>query len=519
MTLPPSAGLLWRNKPAWPKLASAATALSSLWPLTLISLLAVVYGLTIAPGLTWANQGDDGGDLITAAATLGVAHPTGYPTYLLLARLFQLLPIGNLAFRTNLLSAASAIGATLGVRAIILELFSTEAKTFPPQAAAWLGALAFGLSSLLWSQAIIAEVYALHALGLTLVLLATLRLTRQAAYTRHSVDRGLAFAVGLALGNHLTTLLALPPYLLATLYRGWRTQRRETAILWLCLAAGAGVYLYLPLRAAAHPPINWGGAFTLRGLWWVISAEPYRGLAFAAPWAEVISRIYAFFTTDLPHQFGWAGILFGLRGVWLAPTRAKATLGWLALSSAAFAIGYKTSDYFVYLLPVYLVFAIGIGLAWKALLDWASERNQVSPKGRNLVSRGLMVTALATLAYPAIFTGPAISAQTNDQAETFLKSVFQQAPPGALVVTQSDRDSFALWYGHFALRERSDLIIVVERLLPFHWYQADLQVVYPGLKLPTGSAITAKALAQINQRRLCRTTPNTASPITCLATN
>src|SRR5512134_545866 len=70
--------------------------------------LAIAYASTLAPGITWANNGTDSGDLITAAATLGVAHPTGYPTYLLLARFFQLIPVGSLAFRTNLLSALFA---------------------------------------------------------------------------------------------------------------------------------------------------------------------------------------------------------------------------------------------------------------------------------------------------------------------------------------------------------------------------------------------------------------------------
>src|SRR5262245_26488949 len=66
--------------------------------------LVLAYLSTLAPSITWANSGADSGDLVTAAATLGVAHPTGYPTYLLLAHLFQLLPLGDPAFRTNLLS-------------------------------------------------------------------------------------------------------------------------------------------------------------------------------------------------------------------------------------------------------------------------------------------------------------------------------------------------------------------------------------------------------------------------------
>ena len=53
-----------------------------------LSLLAVYLG-TLAPGLTWANFGSDEGDLIAASATGGVAHPTGYPVYLLAARVFK----------------------------------------------------------------------------------------------------------------------------------------------------------------------------------------------------------------------------------------------------------------------------------------------------------------------------------------------------------------------------------------------------------------------------------------------
>jgi hypothetical protein len=129
-----------------------------------------------------------------------------------------------------------------------------------------------------------------------------------------------------------------------------------------------------------------------------------------------------------------------------------------------------------------------------------------------------MVVALAGLTYQATLTSPTVSAQANNEAESFLQSVLQQAPAEALVVTQNDRDSFALWYGRFALHERTDLIIVVERLLPFKWYQANLQAIYPSLKWPTGSRVTAGALAHLNQLHFCRTTPNTPSPITCLAT-
>src|SRR5688500_577949 len=87
--------------------ASTSRGLSALAPVLRVgAALGCVYAYTLAPGITWANDGADSGDLVAATATLGVAHPTGYPAYLLLARLFQLIPIGDLALRSTIFSAA-----------------------------------------------------------------------------------------------------------------------------------------------------------------------------------------------------------------------------------------------------------------------------------------------------------------------------------------------------------------------------------------------------------------------------
>src|SRR5437762_3277993 len=66
-----------------------------------------VYVRTLAPTVA----GGDSGELITAAYTLGVAHPPGYPLYTLLAKLFTLIPIGTIAWRVNLFSAVCGAGA------------------------------------------------------------------------------------------------------------------------------------------------------------------------------------------------------------------------------------------------------------------------------------------------------------------------------------------------------------------------------------------------------------------------
>jgi hypothetical protein len=119
----------------------------SLPPLILTISLSAVYLHSVAPGLSWANDGSDGGDLIAAAATGGVAHPTGYPLYLLLARVFQFLPFGSLAFRTNLLSAVPTVSSSALVYLLVRDSLSNQDET-NPWAAALAAGYGFGLAPL-----------------------------------------------------------------------------------------------------------------------------------------------------------------------------------------------------------------------------------------------------------------------------------------------------------------------------------------------------------------------------------
>ncbi|MBC7222995.1 MAG: DUF2723 domain-containing protein, partial [Anaerolineae bacterium] len=64
------------------------------WPaLASFGLVLALYGVTAAPSLTWAHDSADGGELLAAAQTLGVAHPPGYPTYLPLLHGWTRLPL------------------------------------------------------------------------------------------------------------------------------------------------------------------------------------------------------------------------------------------------------------------------------------------------------------------------------------------------------------------------------------------------------------------------------------------
>jgi hypothetical protein len=598
--------------------------------LAVLALLGTAYARTLAPSITWANDGADSGDLVAAAATLGVAHPTGYPTYLLLARLFQFLPIGDLALRVNLLSAAAAALAALSVYALVTRLAVAEPpalvqnqETFsanhqdtktpsiafkalmtwclggsfprasleialerrggedtkmrgssPRRLVAAAAALALGLSPIFWSQAVIAEVYTLHALFAGLILLWILQALRGVVRDGW-IGRLQAVAVGLALGNHVTIAPLALIWLVAPLAAGRTTddegrttndERRPTRndegpviayhlssivyrLLWVGI--GALVYLYLPLRAAARPPINWGNAQSWQGFWWLVSGQPYRGFAFGVAPSLLGGRAAAW-AVLLMQQFGWIGLALGFVGLLYGAPRDRRFV-WLTAALAvlysAFALSYDSYDSYTYLIPVYLIFAAWIGLGALALLE-AVERSEARvfrvfvalfhktaepqnrrfevPQFRNselarskpesrlraLLAALLLVVMLARA--PA--TALQVDASADRRATDFAARALAAAPNRAIVLAQADRDIFALWYAHYALGRRPDLIVIAEPLLAFGWYRENLRAVEPGLALPEpGERAWPQLLASANPGRgpVCRSDADDSAALAC----
>src|SRR3954451_21166255 len=109
----------------------------------------------VAPGLYLG----DAGELTTAAFTLGVAHETGFALWCLLAKALTLLPIGEIAFRVNVLSALSGAVAAMLAFQLVRALAAPEGRA--AGAAAGVGAAALLLSGFtFFRDAGVADVYA-----------------------------------------------------------------------------------------------------------------------------------------------------------------------------------------------------------------------------------------------------------------------------------------------------------------------------------------------------------------------
>lgn len=476
-------------------------------PLILAVSLLAMYLRTMAPGLTWAHDGSDGGDLITAAATGGIPHPTGYPLYLLLARLFQYLPVGSLAFRTNVLSAVATVFAAVLVYGLVWSA-STNAGENQDWLAGLAAGYAFGAAPLIWSQAVITEVYGLHGMLSALTVFLYVRPAPLSISSQKRLDSWRGLTLGLAIGNHISIVLLLPVALvLGCVNVGG--QPGEVSAPWLSkmrwnqaalmrqlgmLVAGLSIYLIIPMRAMANPPVNWGNVVTPTRFWWLVSGQLYQDYYLAWNLPATWERLQAA-AALLVQQFGMPGILLGLVGLILfgKPSRLFLLTGWMAVLFTVFAVVYRSNDSYVYLMPAFLAFAVWIGLG---VIGLSNQFKRWSIPVKIVLS----LLFMTYLVIQSITQFNRVDASTDTRAESFGGQVLRVAPEHALLFARGDRAIFALWYFHFALGERPDVSVVAEDLLHFDWYQENLRAVYPSLLVP-GPFPWAETVALANPSR------------------
>jgi hypothetical protein len=471
----------------------------ALIPLALFVVSLSLYLVTMAPTITWQHDGYDAGDLITAAYTLGIPHPTGYPTYMLLGKLMTLLPVGDVAYRMNLLSACSA--------AVAVSLLYLAARMTLPRVpmAMWASlAAAFWLagSRIFWSQALITEVYAFNALLFAVLLLLCLRLSQQASdqvpegAARQDVLRTtarIACIYGLSLGNHLTIAFSAP----LLLWHGWQVHKRrllsarQWATVAAALAVGLAVYAYLPLRAGREPLMNWGDPRTLRGLVWMVSGGIYRPFVMALPLAQWPTRLLAW-AGLLRQQFGVAGTALGLLGIWAHARRNASQAEILLLTFALYSLyaaGYNTTDSYVYLLPVYSLFALWIAHGAVFVLHSPGQTRAVAVALAAL----LLLLPLVTLRA----NWPLVDLHNDRSAHDYGTQVFAQVPDDAIVISATDPHTFTLWYFARVVVNRPLVAVVDRDLLIYDWYVAGLQRRYPWLRWPLASPAATPSVEQL----------------------
>lgn len=457
-----------------------------------------LYVSTMSRGITWLNTGPDGGDFISAARAWGVPHPTGYPTYTVLLRIFgDVVAIGDQAFRANLFSALVGsiavpfvfVAALRLLRSIpVAEVGDRRSVT----AAALLAALAFGTSRLFWSQSTITEVYTLNALFGSVLLVLTLGVVGDVAAGRLSIRSRtlMALLLGVGLGNHTTLGLAATPFGIWVLWLVWRRFGWRGVLDWrpvVGLLAGLSVYLYVPIAASGAPIVSWGSPDSFEGFRWLISGTIYRPYAFGLS-SELLSGRIATIAELLFTQFTVFGTVIGIAGlmaIWTYSREFVIASVVSALTVTVYAVAYDTVDSFIYLITVFMLFslwiAVGTAVMGQGIKRYAARVSRLNGVQRQ-VYVGTFVAVLLVVPVWSVASGwGELNLSDKDGPAKYAEETIAKAAGG--VVLAEEPELFALVYQAQVADPELDVMVVGPIMLHHDWYWDQL-VQYYGDRMP-----------------------------------
>jgi hypothetical protein len=512
-------------------------------PIVLAALVAasafVVYLFTLAPTVDFI----DDGELTTACWTLGICHPTGYPFFTLIGWVFAHLPIASsVILRMNLMAAFfTALGAggmvmlayevfrfwmperaarpaakgtqkTKGTKGpaqrkapvakVISEKIEPAIKETPHELAlfaAFATGIAAAFSSTWWSQSTSIEVYPVHLFLVPIVLTFFLRMLRNEETEKVERD-GKLFALVLALSfaNHMTTVLLAPAclYMFFARYGFARLSWRRILHLAPFFLAGLAVYLYMPIRSAMFPPMDWGHPSTLGAFLRHVTGGQYKIWMFTGGGAA--AKQWSYFWQRVPHEFTIVGALLALTGIYgmfmcgvARRTHVLAFTLLLFFGCLLYAINYDIHDIDSYFLLAFLAVALWVGagllrVAQVVVVTFRSrslsEDSAKSSDSLPNANRGLKPTT--TIAIAAALLGAfeigmnysEVDESGNYFVEDMTKNMLTNLPPNAIVFsTLWDFWVSGAFYYQMVEHLRPDVLVIDKAMLRDRpWYYAQL---------------------------------------------
>jgi hypothetical protein len=493
-----------------------------------------IYALTVSPTVSFV----DSGELSTTLSEPGIVHPPGYPLYTLMGYVVTRFPWAEPAWWVNMLSVFWG-GLAIGFFCMVITAFGRyyqwqraertsllkerrasakrgqKREAIPrselqseagwrPNLPFWAviiggaaGSSLLAVSTTYWSRATQAKMYSLHYALIAIFLFAAVNVRWSIEREDQQLTRRwlilLSIAFGLGLTNHLTILLIVPGALCLVLL-GADSMRRAKDLLrywaWIfpALAAPLLLYLYLPLRSSQEPLMNWGSPDNPGAFWRHISGWQYRvnfGLSF-----EDVPRVTEYLAQQwIIASWGIAALAaVALVLLWRKSVPPAIATLLIVVTVVLFSVAYEVSETDAYMVPVYLVFSLWIGLLPPLLLDTAIGYD--TPKGNvvtffsNRPQTLVIVSGVLLLSLIEVLLLAQYGRQdrSGDRlAEQFARNVFSELPEQSILLTDYWDFYSPTIYMQNVRRERPDLRIVDITLVRYPWYADYLEKYSPEL--------------------------------------
>ncbi|MBV6422204.1 MAG: hypothetical protein DAHOPDDO_03493 [Ignavibacteriaceae bacterium] len=451
----------------------------------------IIYLFTLAPSVVQI----DSGELTAVQATLGIAHPTGYPLFTMIGYLFSLIPLPfSKIFQLNILAAIyCSIGVgvfTYTIKYCLDNILVFRKKNLSKESAkkekkkskeqstekqieipenfklitAVFGGLSLAFSRTFWFQSTSVEVYSLHLLLITLIIFFLLKAYVK-SFENDKLSNWLLFAFFLALGftNHLTTLMILPgtAYLYFSRYKFNSASFKKLALMiTLFILVLIAIYSYLPLRASQNPILNWGNPIDWERIYRHVTGRQYQVWLFTS--FDSAGKQFSHFWNILPFEF-FIGLLFVLIGLIVSLFRSK-TLGLFILISFLFtlfySINYDIHDIDSYFLLAFIMLAFFSSFGALKILEMKSL-----PKNYGLIGLGLV------LVIQLFFNFREVDQSGVYTYEDYTKAILNTSPKNSIIFSyQWDYFISASYYYQYVENQRKDITIIDKELLRRSWY-------------------------------------------------
>ncbi len=340
----------------------------------------IVYIFTLAPTVIHL----DAGELATVQATLGIAHPTGYPLFTVVGYILSLIlfPFSKIV-ALNLLAAFYVAGSIYFVTAssyLILNhlefpkpkkkksketnkfLLSEESKIL----ISVVTGLCAAFSETIWFQSTSVEVYSLHLILITAITYFVLKVFY---YEDKKYWYVISVLLALSFANHMTTILIIPA--LTFIFFKVNGLKKSSFVLSgkmlaLFFPIVIILYLYLPIRAMTDPILNWGNPIDFEHFFRHFTGKQYQVWFFSS--TEAAKKQFSYFITTLPQELGYIGLLTSIIGFIVLLKYAKSTALFFLIaliSTVLYSINYDIADIDAYFLLAYvslIFFSIGFFL-------------------------------------------------------------------------------------------------------------------------------------------------------------